>query len=260
MAGIILRLRRRRGRARRTTASRGRYVFARPPKHEGAVRDLAVDATLRAAALDRVLGATRSLVDRSHLRRKVRRRRDRHTVILVLDTSDSMADHNQLHVARIALLSLLASAERRKDRVALITFADTEAEVTLEPTSAIDRARRALDNLSLGGATPLASGLYLALRLVETQRMREPGEPVEVMVFSDGEGNVSPPEEHQTIEAVARMSSCLQVHPLFIDTTGSRRGSRAMRELAATFGGAYRRLHGADGDELAQMITQVRVG
>lgn len=237
------------------------------------MHDIAVDASLRAAAIDSALGgaqrqtgrvehheAAGPLVSRSNLRRKVRRRRDRHTVIFVLDTSDSMADHNQLNVARIALLSLLASAERRKDRVALITFSDQHAEVALEPTSAIARARLAIDNLSLGGATPLASGLFAALRMVQSQRLRDPGEPIEVMVFSDGEGNVFPAEPHQNIEAVAALSDRLDVHPLFIDTTGSRRGSLAMQQLARSFGGSYRRLHGADGEELAHMIGQVRVG
>ncbi len=277
VAGIILRLRRKRGKSRRSSGQRGRYVFARPPAAGERSRDIAVDASLRAAALERALSARptdkaaptsetprepgsagRPAVGRNHLRRKVRRRRDRHTVIFVLDTSDSMSDQNQLHVARIAVLSLLASAERRKDRVALITFSDMQAEVTLEPTPAIARARHAVDNLVLGGATPLASGLYKALRLVESQRMREPGEPIEVMVFSDGEGNVSPSEPQQTIDAVGALGRRLDVHPIFIDTTGTRRGSRAMKDLAGVFGGSYRRLHGADGEELADMLSTIR--
>lgn len=289
-------MRRKRGKVRRSSGQRGRYVFARPPAAGERCTDIAVDAALRAAALERALsgrldaagpaagtgtgthaaatnatatgnsagtsreprGAVRPAVERSHLRRKVRRRRDRHTVIFVLDTSDSMSDQNQLHVARIAVLSLLASAERRKDRVALITFADMQAQVALEPTSAIARARHAVDNLALGGATPLASGLYKALRMVESQRMREPGEPIEIMVFSDGEGNVSPSEPQQTIEAVGALSRRLDVHPIFIDTTGTRRGSRAMKDLAEVFGGSYRRLHGADGEELADMLSSIR--
>lgn len=215
-----------------------------------------MDATLRAAAVDGV----RSVTDRYHLRSKVRRRRDRHTVVFVLDTSDSMSEGNQLLVARIALFSLLASAERRRDRVALVTFADRGAVVALEPTSAVVRARRAIERIRLGGATPLTAGLRRALSVVEAIHSRDPGEPVELMVFSDGEGNVSPEQGQESLEAIADRARRLGVHPLFIDTTGSRRGSEAMRKLAELFGGAYRRLHGADGDELAEMLTEVRAG
>ncbi len=226
-------------------------MFARPNSHP---TDIAVDATLRAAAID---GSSR-ITDRYHLRGKVRRRRDRHTVIFVLDASDSMTEGNQLQVARIAIFALLASAERRRDRVALVTFSDQHARVALEPTSAVIRARRAVESVELGGATPLAAGLSAALNLVETTRSRDPGEPVEVMVFSDGEGNVSPQSRQEQIETVAERASRLGIHPLFVDTTGTRRGSEEMRVLAETFGGVYRRLHGADRDEMAEMLTELR--
>lgn len=78
------------------------------------------------------------------------------------------------------------------------------------------------------------------------------------MVLSDGEGNVSPPSDQERIETVADRAARLGVTPLFVDTT--RRGSGEMRSLAETFGGVYRGLHGADSDEMADMLSEPRSG
>ncbi len=59
-----------------------------------------------------------------------------------------------------------ADAYQRRDKVGVVTFRGTAAEVALPPTSSVDAAARRLRGLTTGGRTPLADGLLLARRVL----------------------------------------------------------------------------------------------
>jgi Mg-chelatase subunit ChlD len=76
-------------------------------------------------------------------------------------------------------------------RSGLIVFQRDKARVVLPPTSSVELAQRALQDLPVGGKTPLSSGLFLAWQVLDTARRRD-GEIRPLMILlTDGAGNVS---------------------------------------------------------------------
>lgn len=167
----------------RTNDERGRYVRARAVRPGERARDIAVDASLRAAALR---GGRPTPAD---LRCRVRARRGGRTVILVVDASGSMGARRRMAYAKGAALDLLRAAYRTRDRVAFIAFRRDRAEVVLPPTRSIELAQRRLADLPTGGRTPLAQALHRAAEVVDTTR-RAQGGPCEVVLISDGRATV----------------------------------------------------------------------
>ena len=109
--------------------------------------------------------------------------------IFAIDTSGSMA-LNRIAQAKGALVRLLEQSYVRRDRVALLCFRGQGVEVLLPPSASIWRARRLLDELSVGGATPLGAGLTRSLELAERAR-RQGTERIVLLLFTDGRANVS---------------------------------------------------------------------
>jgi magnesium chelatase subunit D len=156
---------------------------------------LAWAATLRAASMsERERGGLREgglvRLHAADLRGRPRRGPAGCLLLFVVDTSGSMAAWRRMRQTKAAVLSLLAQAYQRRDRVALLAFRGTDAELVLPPARGLHAARAALEHLPVGGATPLAHGLAAAARLVRAQQRRQPRLPVWVVVLTDGRANV----------------------------------------------------------------------
>ena len=171
------------GRRSRATGAQGQPVDSRPPT--GAVTDLAVAASLRAAAGRRAVSGGPPLA-RADLREHIRAGREGNLVVFCVDASGSMGARRRMAAVKGAILGLLLDAYRRRDRVALVTFRGTSAEVVLAPTGSIERAAAVLGALATGGATPLAAGLHRAAELVTLERRRDPERRALVLAVTDG--------------------------------------------------------------------------
>ena len=148
----------------KTERKRGRYIQSRLPKGDK-VRDLAFDATFRAAAPHQIRRDRTRLalaLEKSDLREKVRVRRSANLILFVVDASWSMAVAERMEATKGAILSLLTDAYQRRDRVGLIVFNKNDANLVLPPTNSVQLARKALMDIAVGGKTPLSAGLYLA--------------------------------------------------------------------------------------------------
>ncbi|MGB3482971.1 MAG: VWA domain-containing protein, partial [Mycobacterium sp.] len=151
------------GRRSRARTSAGRRVGA--TSVEGAGHGIHLVETVRSAAPHQIArGRTsgRLQLQRQDLRRAVREGRESNLVLFVVDMSGSMAARERMRHVKTAILSLLLDAYRRRDRVGLVTFRDTGAELALPVTGSVDIAARRLDDLPAGGRTPLAEGLLEA--------------------------------------------------------------------------------------------------
>lgn len=186
----------------RTDRKRGRYIMARPAKKK--TSDIAFDATVRSAAphqKDRQEEGndTALSIRRSDLQRKVRVRKAANLILFVVDASWSMAVAERMSATKGAILSLLTDAYQRRDRVGLIVFQKDRALTVLPPTNSIQLARKALQDIPVGGKTPLAAGLHLAFATLRNQRTLHPDVMPLMILLTDGAGNVSmgelPPQE-----------------------------------------------------------------
>ncbi len=191
------------GRRSRTRSDRrGRYIMARPSPDK--VTDLAFDATLRAAApFQRQRAADRQHVAFSvhsgDYMRKVRVRRAANLVLFLVDASWSMAVAERMAATKGAILSLLTDAYQRRDRVGLIVFQKDRATLVLPPTNSVNLAQRALNDIPVGGKTPLSAGLQMAREVLRKEHILHPDIVPLLMVLTDGAGNVAlgklPPQE-----------------------------------------------------------------
>jgi len=175
----------------------GRTVGARLPQDRPFA--LHLPATVRAAAVRGATapstradapaaGAASPLLrpGPADLREAVREGREGNLVLFAVDASGSMAARQRMRAVKGAVLSLLLDAYQRRDKVGLVTFRGTGAEVALPPTSSVEAAARRLASLATGGRTPLAAGLARAARVLAAERLRDPRRRALLVVVTDG--------------------------------------------------------------------------
>jgi magnesium chelatase subunit D len=175
------------GRRSRSEGGSGRLTGARTPT--GRLTRLHLLATLRAAAPHQVArGRTGAAVElrRGDLREAVREGREGNLVLFVVDASGSMAARQRMSAVKGAVLGLLTDAYQRRDKVALVTFRGSEADVALPPTSSVDAAVQRLRELPTGGRTPLSAGLLRAAEVLRVEAVRDPSRRALVVVVTDG--------------------------------------------------------------------------
>ncbi|MCA1556005.1 MAG: magnesium chelatase ATPase subunit I, partial [Acidobacteria bacterium] len=177
----------------RTKISRQRGRYTRAVAERTDNFKIALDATLRTAAstesLRRRDSSARALqIESSDFRYKHFSRRTGTLFIFAVDTSGSMA-LNRIAQAKGALAHLLRQSYINRDRVALITFRQQEARLLLPPSGSSALAKRLLDALPVGGATPLTGGLLRALEVSE-RAARQGTARIVLLVFTDGRANV----------------------------------------------------------------------
>ena len=199
----------------RTDRKRGRYIQARPAM--GKSDDIAFDATLRAAApyqnrreKEKEENNVAFAIKKDDLQRKVRVKLTANLVMFVVDASWSMAVAERMSATKGAILSLLTDAYQRRDRVGLVVFQKDRANLVLPPTNSVQLAKRALENIPVGGKTPLSAGLLLAYEVIKRERISHPDVLPLIIMLTDGAGNVSmsgeiPPQQeaHQLADQIA---------------------------------------------------------
>jgi len=239
-------------------AGTGRYVHAAVPR--GVARDLALDATLRAAApyqrsrrAAHVNGhARRLLLWSSDVRVKVREARTGALVLFVVDASGSMGALQRMAAAKGMILAFLRDAYRRRDRVGMVTFRGARAELVLPPTSSVELAERRLRELPTGGRTPLAHGLALAAETL-CQNTRSDSSVIPLLiVLSDGRANVplsgAAGNALADTRAVAATIARRGWASVVVDTEAGRTRLGLAHELSDALGARYIRL-----DEMSDM-------
>ncbi|MER7767682.1 putative cobaltochelatase [Kitasatospora sp. NPDC096140] len=165
----------------------GHTIRARRP--QGALGRLHLTATLQAAAPHQVARGRsgRALVlQKDDFREQVRQGRESNLVLFVVDASGSMAARQRMTAVKGAVLSLLMDAYQRRDKIGMITFRGTGAELALPPTSSVEVGAARLESLPTGGRTPLAEGLLRAHEVLRVERLRDPSRRPLLVVVTDG--------------------------------------------------------------------------
>ncbi len=190
----------------RTDRKRGRYIQARPA--DGDLSDIALDATIRQAAVQQVERREEAaahgdphvahgsapgtlVILPQDVQKKVRVRRVSNLILFVVDASWSMAGAQRMEATKGAIMSLLVDAYQRRDRVGLVVFQKEEARLVLPFTSSVELAQAALRHLPVGGKTPLSAGLMLAYRVFRRELRLHPKAMPLMILLTDGAGNVA---------------------------------------------------------------------
>jgi magnesium chelatase subunit D len=142
----------------------------------------------------------------------------------VIDGSDSVMARQYMARTKRVLLALLQQAYEKRDRVAMLVFRFAQARMVLPPTRDLSQARRCVEELYVGGCTPLATGLLEGLRLAETERLRDSAIRPVLVILTDGlanvdlTGNMRRDTPLRDAFDVARDIAALQLPAVLIDT------------------------------------------
>ncbi|MDI9834015.1 putative cobaltochelatase [Streptomyces sp. KAU_LT] len=246
------------GRRSRARTEHGRTTGARRPR--GTLTKLHLAATVRAAAPhQRARGRSGPglVVRRDDLRQATREGREGNLVLFVVDASGSMAARQRMGAVKGAVLSLLLDAYQRRDKVGLVTFRGSAAEVALPPTSSVDAAAARLETLPTGGRTPLAAGLLRAHEVLRVERLRDPARRPLVVLVTDGRATGGP-EPVALAGRAARLFAADGVASVVVDCeSGPVRLGLAGR-LAAELGGTAVTLDELRADSIAGLVKDVQ--
>lgn len=163
---------------------KGKYIKSKLP--EGSYGDIAIDATIRAAAL----GSKGSIkVDSEDIRHKVRKHGAKASVALVVDISGSMFSERKANRVKGILIKLIEDINRHQDKLSVVGFKGDEAEIIIPTTRRASSFQEQLDNIRVGGTTPLASGLKKGFEILKKEKLRDEYVPM-MIILTDGMPNV----------------------------------------------------------------------
>ncbi|MET8245520.1 putative cobaltochelatase [Streptomyces sp. NPDC005202] len=246
------------GRRSRARTEHGRTTGARRPR--GTLTKLHLAATVQAAAPhQRARGRSGPglVVRRDDLRQATREGREGNLVLFVVDASGSMAARQRMSAVKGAVLSLLLDAYQRRDKVGLVTFRGTAAEVALPPTSSVDAAAARLESLPTGGRTPLAAGLLKAHEVLRVERLRDPARRALVVVVTDGRATGGP-EPVALAGRAARLFAAEGVASVVVDCESGPVRLGLAGQLAGELGGTAVTLDELRADSIAGLVRDVQ--
>jgi len=225
---------------------RGRYVRSMEATD---FSDISVAATLRAAAVRSAVSSCQSSgrIMLRDLQQKVRRGKRSVVCLFVVDVSGSMGANNRMEAAKGAVISLLEDAYCHRDRVGLVAFKGTGADLVLPPSRSTDLAHSRLRDIPTGGRTPLADGLHRGLVAMQKEMRQDDGTIPLMVLISDGRANAGSGNIRDEVVRTAGAIGESGIHLVVIDTEESDSDLPGIRlglgrDIAAAAGGIYYRL------------------
>ena len=108
------------------------------------------------------------------------------------------------------------SAYLHRDEICVVTFREKEASVVLKPTRTALLEKEKLQQIHVGGATPLALGLKRGLEVIE--RRAKSAVATEFVLISDGKANVGfSHDPFADALSVAERIACVATRRVFIN-------------------------------------------
>lgn len=234
---------------------KGRYIKSKIPKETS--NDIAIDATLRAAAV----GSKGIIkVEMGDIRQKVRKHDAKASIALVVDISGSMFAEGKVDRVKGILNRIIENINRHQDKISVIGFKGEEAEIIIPTTRRAFSFQEQLDNLTVGGTTPLASGLKKGFEILIKEKLQDEYIPM-MIIFTDGMPNVGfnkkfsslsskylhelgfPIElDHSPVEDAIEIAENLkdkEIHTIVVNSGKEELGHEFNMDLAIASGGRY---------------------
>ena len=194
------------------------------------------------------------------LRLAVREGKEGNLVLFAVDASGSMAARQRMSAVSGAVLSLLRDAYQRRDKVGVVTFRGTEAQVVLPPTSSVDAAVARLRKLRTGGRTPLADGLLKAHKVLAIERLRDPRRRPLLVLVTDGRATSARPG-HDPVQDSLKAAALLAADGVATVVVDCEHGPVRLGladKLAAALGGVCLRLEQLSAEQVAGVVRATR--
>lgn len=244
----------------KTDLKKGRYIKYKRPN--GDMEDIAVDATLRIAAVkqkNRKSLGSNIVVKNEDIRVKIREKRVGASILFLVDASGSMGSRQRMKAVKGAIFSLLTDAYQKRDKVGLVAFRKDHAEVLLEITRSVELAKKNLEEMKTGGKTPLAHGLAKAYDILKTEKRKNPQVLQYLVLVSDGKGNIGYKTESPLDDALlmAEKINYEGVNTLVIDTQNGYIEYPFARQIAEKMEGEYVKLGNISKEEIKEKVNEL---
>jgi magnesium chelatase subunit D len=251
----------------KTSSKNGRSLRSQLP--QGNTKDIALDATIRAAAskqLSRKEENKAIVIKQEDIRQHQRRGKVSIAIVFVVDASGSMGAQNRMKATKGAVLSLLLDSYQKRDKIGLIGFRGNKAELLLPLCSSVDLAQKSLQELPTGGRTPLASGLVKAIELLLAERKKNKEVIPVLVLISDGRANVSLGEGSKSIFEelvdVCEQVRSQGIHTVVIDVESTHKTLQLnlgyCKEVARITGGIYHQLENLTAKTIYDVVSKER--
>lgn len=180
--------------------------------------------------------------------------------IFLVDSSGSMAV-NRMRQAKGTVINLLEHAYINRDQVALISCRGQMAEILLEPTPSVELAKRKLDVLPTGNATPLSSALQLVFDVIRSAKHIRIHNFV-LVLMTDGKFNVGlhSQQKEKIIEEVQLLCRSLVssgVQSIVVNTRKMFLKKQPANQLSEWLEASYFDLGSKKDTQLADKIKQM---
>ncbi|ANS74428.1 hypothetical protein AWM70_07410 [Paenibacillus yonginensis] len=248
----------------RSINQRGRYRAAALPK--GKITDLALDATLRAAApFQRIRTGKQTAfqLEARDFRQKVRYARSGTVILFAVDASGSMSARKRMEAVKGAIYTLLNEAYVQRDRIGMLAFRKNEAELVLPFTRSVEFAVKQLRELPTGGRTPLGHALRSTWDMVQKHGLLNQGQAPVVVWLTDGkanQGTVPGMSIAEITEECHRLASRFRqagMHTLVLDTEQGYLRLGQARKLAEVMGASYYKLEQLQDSEVVNAVRHI---
>lgn len=236
----------------------GRYARSKIPV--GDKRDIAFDATLRAAAPYQNVRERNGLsfvIEPQDIRTKVRERRSGNTLLFLVDASGSLGVRKRMSTVKGAILSMLKESYVKRDRIGMMAFRRDSAEIILPPTKSVEYSYKCLEEMPTGGKTPLSEALICVNEYMTAYARCHVGERCFVILVTDGRANVPLQEGKDANEEVQRIAEDIgvpNVRWIVVDASGGFMRFDNAQRLAEKMGARYFRLEDLDADRFAEGV------
>jgi magnesium chelatase subunit D len=250
----------------------GRAISWRLPRdsHE---TDLALDATLRAAAIRS--GGEQALqkptgkdglaiqVDTQDIRIKVRVARAESCILFAVDASASVGARKRMMEVKAAVLSMLTVSYQKRDKVGLISFRGERADLVLDITRSVDLARKRLTELPCGGKTPVSLGLDLAYRTLLGHKLRSSGTDATLVLVTDGRANYTDQAGMDPLEAALYSADRIArqgIQSIVLDTENGLVRFHYCEKINAALGGTLLNLGELESEGIILAVNAFKSG
>lgn len=249
------------GRRRRTNSNsgKGRYAgFTLSPEKN--TKDLALDATLRAAApfqKMREKNGCAVVIKNYDFRYKRREAHVGATIVFVVDASGSMGAAKRMKETKEAILSMLMDSYQKRDKIGLIAFRHKKAEILLGITSSVDLAQKKMQELPTGGRTPLADGLYSAWQLLHARKRKDPEMLPLIVLVTDGRANSGLWSEDPIEDAIkaAQLIANEKIPSIVVDTENDFLSFHLAEKIAEAMDADYYKVDELKSSQLAGIVS-----
>jgi len=138
------------------------------------------------------------------------------------------------------LINVIEDAVKQGDKISVIGFKGKDAIIIIPTTKRATSYREQIDDVKVGGTTPLASGMRRGLELLKKEKFRDEYVPM-MLILTDGMPNIAL-EQHPATDAlnIATEIKDNDIHTILVNFEQTVKHGRDLNmELALASQGRY---------------------